>query len=234
MTRSSPTTLAVAADYADAMLVARRWKDVLFLLLSLILAAQLGVFFAARYTHSLPIRPGDVSGSETATRIAVFLEYLTDVEVFLGVLLPIVLAIVLLLIVTIMLVGRLVGVSHLTRAFCRAVILVCFLFPWQALLNTRAIRAISEVHAGVAVTTQPADVPAVPDVRVPGALYTWPELVRDYDFPNSDTRSAILHWARFVLYPVVMLILAMSIQVRGTRGLRLALGEAEVQTEVVT
>jgi len=83
------------------------------------------------------------------------------------------------------------------------------------------------------VTTQPTDTSAVPDVRIPGALYTWPELVRDFDFSGSEWRTAGLHWARFVLYPVLMLILVMSIQIRGTRGLRLALGEAEVQTEVV-
>lgn len=230
MTRSSPTTLAVAADYADAMLVARRWKDVLFFLLFIILVAQLAAFFVARYLHWLPIRAGDAPASDAALRVAVFLQYLTDVEVFLGILLPIVLAIVLLLIVTIMLVGRLVGVSHVTRAFCRAVILICLMIPWQALLNTRAIKAGGEVDAGVAVTTQPSDTSAIPDVRIPGALYTWPELVRDFDFPGSEWRTAWLHWARFVLYPVVMLILVMSIQIRGTRGLRLALGEAEVQT----
>jgi len=233
MTRSNPTTLAVAADYADAMLVARRWTQVLYLVLVLLILGQLGVFFTARYWHALVIRPGETPATDTALRIAVFLQYLTDVEIFLGIVLPIVLAIVLLLIVTIMLVGRLVGVSHVTRAFCRAVILICLMIPWQALLNARAVKAAGEVDAGVTVTTQPNDTSAVPDVRIPGALYTWPELVRDYDFSGGPVLAVFLHWMRFVAYPVAMLILVMSIQIRGTRGLRLALGETEVQTEVV-
>ena len=50
MTRSN---LAVAADYADAMLVARFWKNLLFLLLFLLLLIQVAVFFVVRFhTHT--------------------------------------------------------------------------------------------------------------------------------------------------------------------------------------
>src|ERR1039457_1587884 len=42
-------TQAVAADYADAMLVARRAKNVLFFFLILVLLIQLGVFVVVRY-----------------------------------------------------------------------------------------------------------------------------------------------------------------------------------------
>src|SRR5687767_10687633 len=43
--------IATAADYADAMMIARRAKNWLFLLLLLFLLAQLAIFFVARYTN---------------------------------------------------------------------------------------------------------------------------------------------------------------------------------------
>src|SRR5205823_5468557 len=42
------TALAIAADYADAMMVARRAKNWLFLVLLLVLLIQLALFFVAR------------------------------------------------------------------------------------------------------------------------------------------------------------------------------------------
>ena len=76
-------------------------------------------------------------------------------------------------------------------------LLVCLLFPWQSLLNSRVLQASSEVRGGMPVTTQPTTLasattlpPLMQDVRIPGALYTWPELVRDYDFSNSNGFAA--------------------------------------------
>ncbi len=227
MTRSSPTTLAVAADYADAMLVARRAKNVLFLLLTFILLAQMGVFFAARYAHNLPFRPNESPATSTGLRSVLFFEWFTDVANFAGVVLPIVLAIVLVLIVTIMLVGRLVGVSHVTSAFCWSIVLALLLFPWQSLLNSRVLQAASEVYSGKTPTTHPIESAPQPDIRPPGALYTWPELVRDYDFPND----AYLKWIRFAGYPFVILVILFMVQARSSRGLRFALGEAELHVE---
>jgi len=231
MTRSSPTTLAVAADYADAMLVARRAKSVLFLLLSIILLAQMGIFFAARYAHSLPFRPSETTPTSTGLRSVLFFEWFTDVANFAGVVLPIVLAVVLVLIVTIMLVGRLVGVSHVTSAFCWSIVLALLLFPWQSLLNSRVLQAASEVYTGKTPTTHPAEATPVPDIRPPGALYTWPELVRDYDFPNDLNSASVMKWIRFVGYPFVMLVILFMVQARSSRGLRFALGEAELHVE---
>ena len=48
MTRTT-TTLAVAADYADALITARRAKNWLFILLLLILLAQIAVLFLLRF-----------------------------------------------------------------------------------------------------------------------------------------------------------------------------------------
>src|SRR5690348_16538579 len=111
------TTLAVAADYADAMLVARRWKNILFLLLLLFLLIQIGIFFGVRYYGGGSI---SVSAGPDATQPAVHATrdltpgaaFVTNTIDFLTMVCVIVLAVVLLLVVIIMLVGRLIGVTH--------------------------------------------------------------------------------------------------------------------------
>lgn len=267
MTRT-PMTQAVAADYADAMLVGRRAKNVLFLFLALILLVQIGLFFVARYVHQISIRtdvatsvgapaPAAAPTTEPATTSTVnvmerqqpaagnarlyapLIEQVIAGTDFLGVVFAVVLPIILLLVVTIMLVGRLVGVSHVTSAFCWSIVFLVILFPWQALLNSQlASRWGSPAMPAVTTTsTVPASEGAasgqVTDLRIPGALYTYPELQRDYDFPNNPLLFAFLKWARFVGFPVVELIILLMIQGRSSRGLRFALGEAEVPVEVV-
>src|SRR5687768_12077381 len=49
MTRTSTATLAVAADYADAMITARRAKNWLFILVLFVLLSQLAVFFLVKF-----------------------------------------------------------------------------------------------------------------------------------------------------------------------------------------
>ena len=70
MTMTAPDrTLATSADYADALLVARRAKKLLVLLILLMLLAQIALFFTARYTDFIAIRPGG-AGAEGAPRAA--------------------------------------------------------------------------------------------------------------------------------------------------------------------
>src|SRR5437879_4839129 len=108
--------IATAADYADAMMSARRAKNVLFLLIVLSLVAQIAIFFLLRQKPDLvPTMPTigaapslattQPASPKFATRV---IEYLVVITGFLGVALSIVLAAVLLLLVTIMLVGRLI------------------------------------------------------------------------------------------------------------------------------
>jgi hypothetical protein len=248
--------LAVAADYADAMLVARRAKNWLFLLLLLALLVQIGIFFVARFVPTAHLTATiQTAGAATAVvgeqrTAAPLIRWLIAMTDFLGIAMVIILAIVLLLIVGIMLVGRLVGVTHVTAAFVWCIVLAVLLLPWQTLLNsdTRTIRLLKDWRghsAGELISTDGSSAAAlidvgaadnaagfaattVPDVRVPGVLYTWPELARDYDFSNTNTKLAILKWTRFVGFPVLALIMLMTIQVRSSRGLRYALGESEM------
>src|SRR5207237_7169256 len=127
-----PANIATAADYADAMMIARRAKNTLFMLLALMLIIQIATFFVARMTNyilpdtnrslaeSLPpaTAPATTQPAEAHTRLTPsVLRYLTALIDFLGIVLVVVLAIVLLLIIKIMLVGRLIGVAQVTSAF---------------------------------------------------------------------------------------------------------------------
>ena len=260
-TSTSTTTIAVAADYADAMMTARRAKNWLFIILLLILLAQLTIFFLVRFnvlklgdTLSVPVgidtRPStdveaddaddaaaatnpataptgtDITAETRSYPVADVLRYVIPVMNYLGITLMIVLAVVLLLLTLIMLVGRLIGVSHVTSAFIWSILLIVLLFPWQSFL----LSGPRDASPGGADT-----VAADPSFKLPGVLYTWPELVRDYDFnakEDGGTLGVGLKWARFAGFPIAALLLLLMVQAKSSRGLKYALGESEVQVEV--
>jgi hypothetical protein len=199
MTQSA---IATAADYADAMLTARKAKNTLFILLLLMILAELGLFFFARYG-------GDISGADAPNQMVATmidkLKYVIGGIGFLGVIVPPVLSVVLLLILQIMLIGRLIGVSKLVKAFIWSVVLGLLLFPWQAILINQTFTS--------------------PDFKIPGVLFTWAEmLARAKDHPVGPVPN-ILFWGRFVGFPVLALLILLLIQGNSSRGLRLALGE---------
>jgi hypothetical protein len=206
-----PSPIATAADYADALLSARRAKNVLFWLLLAMLLLQLGIFLLAKYTDL--VLPAVVSNATThpastsRTLLSLFLQYLTGIIDFLGLAFSIVFSLTLLLILQILIMGRLLGVSHLTTAYVTSLLLAVLLFPWQAFLNFSDL-------AGA-------------NFRLPGVLYTWAELVRESHFEQLTGPAALLKWWRFVGFPLVAIALLLVIQSRSRRGLRRALGEID-------
>jgi hypothetical protein len=230
-----PSNIATAADYADAMMIARRAKNTLFLLLLLMLILQVATFFVARMTNHVLPAPADTSLAGTVTPATApttqgtvaaalsdpttraslagqALRYLTALIDFLGILLIIVLANVILLIAKIMLVGRLIGVAQVTSAFIWCVFLVVLLFPWQAFLQNTDFTG---------------------DFKIPGVLYTWAELTHPTlgaKFQGLDPYQTALRWTRFVAAPVVAIILLLVVQAKSSRGLRAALGESELES----
>ena len=209
-------SIATAADYADAIMTARRAKNTLFLLLLLILLAQIALFFLGRNdvvniqddgiaasveVSSAATQPTSEPAATARFRTRDVLEYLVGVTAFLGIALTVVLGVVLLLIVKIMLVGRLIGVSRLTSAFIWTVVLATLLFPWQAFWPDY-------------------------DFKIPGALYTWNELEARVKETTARNDRTVLFWARFVAFPVLALIILLAIQIKSRRGLQQALGEA--------
>ncbi len=234
--------IATAADYADAMLTARRAKNLIFLALLLMLLAQLAIFFSARYKPEL-IDPANASDS--MNHAFAFLRYVVGIIDFLGIVLTIVLALVLLLLVKIMLVGRLIGVAKVTGAFIWCMILALLLFPWQAFLTNPSLRSpalrqaatmptlVLDLSPASMPTTSPGITLTAPqaDFKVPGVLYTWAELLHpEVGARFGDqlpTEAKVLRWSRYVGFPIIAIFLLLAIQVKSSRGLRLALGEAE-------
>jgi hypothetical protein len=197
--------LATAADYAEAMLVARRTKTLVVALLALILLGQIALFLAARYSHLNLAAPT----GESPAWWAMLMQYGVGLTTFAGMLLAGILSILLLLLLAIMLIGRLIGVARVMSAFIGSIVLGVLLFPWQAFLN----------YPDMAAAT----------FRLPGVLYTWSELVADARFGFTVFQPAgVLKWARFVGFPVLALMILLRVQVKSRRGLRMALGEAEI------
>ena len=227
--------IAIAADYADAMLAGRRAKNGLFLVLLLMLLGQIAVFFVLRMQPGLFNAATGAPTVQPVTNqfnLVTLLAYLTASINFLGIVLVIVLSFVLLLLVKIMLVGRLIGVARVTSAYIWCVLLAVMLFPWQAFLINPTINApASSIVAGQPTT----------EFKIPGVLYTWNEVTHpdlgaqfgrgdSAGTPARPTTFLILRWARFVGFPILAVILLLTIQIKSTRGLRLALGETEFDT----
>lgn len=231
-------SLALAADYSDALITARRAKNLLTLLLALMLLGQLALFFTAKYTNYIPVQnpptpvaaapsiplpatmAADVSAAisnvtpaDTSTvpaKAVDLMQYFVGITGFLGITLALVLAVVLFLLTMIMLVGRLIGVHRVVSAFVWSIVLIVLLFPWQAFL---------------------ADAHFASDFKIPGVLFTWAELVKfakvGVGGNNPGLEVLILHWARFVVFPLIALIITLMIQIKSGRGLKEALGEVD-------
>ncbi len=148
----------VAADYADALLTAKRAKNLVFFAILMILLGELSLFFVARYTHVLSPFPENTAASIKRQ----LLQYGIGMVGFGGIIFPTLLAIILALILHILLRGRLLGTAAFTTAFLWCVVLVLLLFPWQAFLNNPAINSDTTANAL--------------GLKIPGALYTWAEI----------------------------------------------------------
>jgi len=205
---SSYAADSTAADYADALLACRRARTCLVVLLLLAMVCAIGVFVWAKYGNLL-----DASCPAAARQAAAMAVALTA---FLGPVVSIVLAAVLLVIVNIMLVGRLIGLSRVVCGFFWCVLLVVLLLPWQT------VAASAAGH----------------DLRVPGVLCTWSEVLA-LRAPAPAARSAAqkadvleetLTWLRFGGWPVLAGIIVLVIHQRTGRGLRQALGEDQRAT----
>ena len=94
-----------------------------------------------------------------------------------------------------------------------SIFLLLMLFPWQTMLATAGIER--------------------PDVVVPGVMYSWHELSTNGNFSNGAGLETILNWFRFVGAPVVAMIVLLIVRIGSGRGIRLALGETPLTSEVI-
>ncbi len=214
-------TLAAKADYADAIIVARRAKNWLFLLLFIVLVGEIALFFTARMSNALDQTLASAATTQPSTTASLLdkLKYLVAMFGYIGLGASLVLCVVQLLLVKIMLTGRTLGVAKVTSAFLWSVVLIVLLFPWQAILANPTLSAQPDAMAK--------------DFKIPGVIYTWTELANPDSgakFHSDQLPVNVLRWARFVGFPVLALIMLMSIQIKSSRGIKAALGEDIVAT----
>jgi hypothetical protein len=211
---------AIAADYADALLVLRRSKGMVELILFLLLIGQIVLFSVVRFTPVLSdsvsgsgavdvvVVPQDSYGTATRPSTSDLLTYATAMTLGLGLIMGLLLPAVLLLIHHVMLVGRLVGVGRVSGALVWSIVLLLVLVPWQTMLITAELER--------------------PDFVPPGVLYTWGEIRSHARFESGLTEQSVLRWARFVGAPVAAIVVLLIVRVKSGRGLKLALGEEAI------
>jgi len=205
------------------MLTARTARTIFGFALIAVLLLQLVLFILVHFTGKLSshITPDSLASTQinppaTTAPAAVtptstgrsfprlFLKYLIGLSDYFGLIFAILLALMLLLLLNVMLIGRLIGVSHVTSAFIWSLIVLLLVFPWQAFLNNQDLTGI--------------------EWKVPGVLYTWDELVYHGRFENFGN-GWFQNWVRFVVAPLVTMILAFTVLLKSGAGLRMALGE---------
>jgi hypothetical protein len=219
MSRSpqSPSSIATAADYADAMLTARAARTIFAFALILILLLQLALFCVVHFTSKLDsqvppqtaVAPNPPASTQPVPQIPTgtgrnsrpILKYFVGLSGYFGLIVSILLCLMLLLLLNVMLIGRLIGVSHVTSAFIFSLLILLLVFPWQAFLNNQDLTA--------------------QEFKVPGVLYTFDELVVNGHFGNGN----IIQWVRFILAPIITIILVFTVLLKSSYGLRMALGE---------
>jgi hypothetical protein len=210
------TQLATSADYADALLTARKAKSLFSLLILFVLVAELSLFFALRYYR--PLKP-PVTALEQHSRDVI--QYAVGLLDFGGLILPALLTVVIYLILKVQLVGRLLGTARMTSAFLWSVLLALLLFPWQAVLNNPAINS-DPVASSLGM-------------KIPGVVYTWAEISNQTvgaSFGVNDIKPDVLafslHWARYAGFPILSILILTIIHAKTRRGLRQSLGEDQI------
>jgi hypothetical protein len=217
-----PSSVATAADYADAMLTARTARTIFAFALMVILVLQLVLFILVHFTTKLNqhVTPDSLAAAQitpaAVTQAAItptapqrsmprqILKYIVGLSDYFGLIFSVLLCLMLLLLLNVMLIGRLIGVSHVTSAFIFSLIVLLLVFPWQAFLNNQDLTAET--------------------FKVPGVLYTWNELTLHGHFENTGN-GMLQNWFRFFLAPIITIILVLTILLKSGHGLRMALGE---------
>ena len=197
--------IAASAVYADALVTARRFAGLCLLVLFLCIAGQITLFLLTKF-EVIELGVGPEGNFRGALYMALY------ATLFLGLTSAILLVLTQGFIVLVMLSGRTVGVVPATRALILSLVLLMLVVPWQSILvDPRPEASTAAIEVGEAW-------------RVPGVLYSYGELDGNYpNFENADW----LGWARFVGWPALALLIWLMTWLRGRRGVKQALGEAD-------
>jgi hypothetical protein len=227
---TQPTnTLVAAADHADALIVGRRVKTLLCLLLFFVLGSAVTLFALLRYVPAMRPIVGEGPYDDHTLGQRALCQYFVGLLDFAGVILPALLVAFTLVILVVQVVARVVGAGRTTSALAWAILLALLLFPWQAVLNN-AVNSSDPTAVAMGM-------------KVPGVIYTWAELSHPTlgaHFAEVNVAEggngkvlAVLHWARYGLFPVLAMIIVGIVHTKVERGLRQSFGaDALPMTEV--
>lgn len=236
-----PST-AASAVYHDALTTARGWRNLCFLILLLILLAQLALFFTARFTDNvIPVRGAEaengrseiVSGVDVTQTTRPVVEEDgeietdrdTDVDLTTSSIDSEVVGDWLYMLLYACLWGGLVFSILLS---------LTLLFTTLVMLNGRTVGVSRQMGAFFwslvlllllipwqTILNHPALEGGL--FHLPGVLYTWDELYENgKEFYN---RPDWLGWVRFAVWPAVALFVLFVVQSKARRGVKEALGE---------
>ena len=207
------TQIQTNAEYADALIAARRAKFTLFVVLTAAIIIQLVLFYFLRYPK-VTIPPPDLKPTPPAI-LNERMQYAIGLLDFAGMVGSILFSLTILLLLHIQLAARVLGVGRVTSSFILSLLVALLMFPWQAVMNNPAINA-DPVQNAIGM-------------KIPGVLYTWaevhdPKIGAGFVVDPGNWSGNVLHWARYVGFPLVTLILLAIAQIRSSRGIRQSLG----------
>ena len=199
-------TEAGPPEYLDAFKVVRLAKNVLMVIILLSILVQLGGVILVEFV-GLPSAPA-TSANEAAAgvpaasgptqttdpsplRTTVF--WLLPATKFTALAACLLLVLTLMFSVKLSLVGRLGGIAGFVRAFFLSLILLAMLVPWQQI-----------VKATFAC----------------GALFNLDQLEEARRKLQDNTLAQILHYARFIAYPLLAMLVLAAVQITFSKGCR--------------
>ncbi|HUU82502.1 MAG TPA: hypothetical protein VM243_03260 [Phycisphaerae bacterium] len=215
-------------DYAGAMRTIRAARGLFLLLLLLSLLTHGTVYALARWTQFLPATeavqqevqapapeqaPGTIDLEEPVQRFAwlyYLVKMLLPLSEFVGQLACGALLLCYLLNTNVALLGRLGGVRGSLSAFFWMLVLLALLFPWHRWLGE-----------------------ASGQMQVPGVYLTFDE-VTHLPTEFADRPAEVLHYVRFLGYPLLVLLIALVGDRRYAKGYRLAQRQVEARLQVQT
>jgi hypothetical protein len=246
------SSIAVSADFAEALLTARRAKSWLVALLLVMIVLQITLFFLVRFeiislspSTAAPIAAAtvtttppttqpdddddDVEATAAAAPTRAVSRSATDTrppvrQKMLQYLVGLTtfLGIVLMLVLDVVLL-LIINIMLLGRLIGISRVMSSFI--WAVILTALLFPWQAFLNnQGLTEIEAP--------FKIPGVLYTWNELkIAREQFTSRDGNVLVLKWSRFVAFPVAAVVLLLMVNGKSKRGLKMALGETDLAKE---
>lgn len=211
-----PTTYPYGPDYASALAKIRSQRGMLGVLVLLCLLTQVVLWLLIKYDVLAEGIVGVGTPAdfrvETLGSAGYALHYVFGATTFLATVFSGMLVVVLVIQALLLLQDRRTGVAATVSAAFWALLLTFLVLPWQVFVQSAVYRA--------------------GDFAVPGATMLLSEVLAYGLEPRSDgILQVILHWGRFLVYPLFAMLLAAVVLIKSGKPTKVAAIEAEADEE---